>query len=310
MANEFLKAEKFASVAVTMLERELVLGRLVWTNHGIDFSGAKGDAVTLRIPARTTAREYDWRNDRSATITTDSLVEDSVNVNLNHDIYSAVAVTDEELTLDVESFGAQILDPQVRAVATDIDMRIASMIESAPYPTDATGTVTVEAGATWDGVVEARRLLNVNEVPNSNRVLLVGSNFEAALLKDDKFTDVDRSGSSSALRDATLGRLGGFTIVTSTAINPDSAYAFVPSAFLVATRAPAIPAGAPYGAGASFAGYAMRWVRDYESQRLQDRSVVSTFAGFNIMLDQVAPGNTSDPKVLKRAVKLELAPLG
>lgn len=304
MANEFLKPEVIANTTLGMLERELVLGQLVWTNHGINFAGAKGDAVTLRIPARTVAREYAWRNDRTDSIVTDELTEDSVNVNLNHHIYNAVNVTDEELTLDIDNFGARVLDPQVRAIATELDGRIGAMIEDAPY---VGAPIEVTADNPHDGITDAFTALNVNHVGRAGRVLLAGSNFEAALIKSRQLADVSQSGSDGALREATVGRISGFTVVGSTLIDPDSAYAFVPSAFLVATHAPVIPAGVAFGSGASHAGYAMRWIRDYDSAHAQDRSMVSTFAGFNIMLDQPEPGNTTDPKVLKRAVKLVLA---
>ena len=45
----------------------------------------------------------------------DELTETKVDVTLDTAVYSAVPVTDEELTLDITDFGAQILEPQVRA---------------------------------------------------------------------------------------------------------------------------------------------------------------------------------------------------
>lgn len=312
MANTFLKPEVIAATSVGMLERELVLSNLVWTSHGLDFAGAKNDTVTLRIPARTTAREYTWRADRATEgdIVLDNLSEDSVAVTLDRDIYNAIPVTDEELSLDITDFGSQILDPQVRAVATYMDAQVANMIETAPYGAEGVGTVTAYTGdgekATLAAITSARKLLNRNEVPAGGRVLLVGSDYEENLLSSGALTDVSQSGTDGALREATVGRIRGFDVVTSTAIDPASAYAFVPSAFLLATRAPAIPAGASFGAGASHAGYSMRWIRDYDANKLRDRSVVNTYAGFQTMLDQPTPGDTVGAKILKRAVKLVL----
>ena len=305
MANTFLKPEVIANASVGMLERELVLSNLVWTSHGIDFTGAKNDTVSLRVPARTTAREYAWRNDRSSDIVLDELTETSVPVTLNRDIYSAVAITDEQLTMDIKDFGGQVLDPQVRAVATYLDNQVATLIQGATYGAEGVGTITVvvntdnpdAANAPLKSITKARKLLNKNEVPMEGRTLLVGSDFEEYLLNSGSLTDVSQSGSDGALREATLGRLRGFNVVTSTAIAPDTAYAFVPSAFLLATRAPAIPAGATSGAGASFAGFSMRWLRDYDPMKLRDRSVVNTYAGMQVMTDGGA---------LKRAIKLQL----
>ncbi|WP_172384858.1 P22 phage major capsid protein family protein [Streptomyces sp. MNP-20] len=298
MANAFLKAEVIAATALGLLEREMILSRLVWSNAGFDFTGAKADTVTVRIPASTTAREYEWRNERPTDIVLDSLAEDSITVTLNKDIYSAVAVTDEELTLDIKDFGSQVLQPQVNAVAKAVDTGVATMIEGAAYGTP---TVTLDAKDPWEGIVDARAALNKNEVPQEGRTLLVGADVETALLKSKRLSDVATSGSDSALRNATVGRLAGFDVVVSNAIKPRAAYAFVPSAFVLATRAPAIPAGVTSGSSQSYGGLSMRWIRDYDAAKLRDRSILNLYTGFNVMTDKVGSG-----KKLVRAVKLDM----
>ncbi|MEU7636558.1 P22 phage major capsid protein family protein [Streptomyces sp. NPDC039016] len=297
MANSFLKSEKIAAMALGLLEWEMILSRLVWTNGGFDFTGAKNDTVTIRIPATTTAREYEWRNDRSSDIVLDELAEDYTTVQLNKDIYSAIAVTDEELTLDIRDFGSQVLQPQVNAVAKAIDTGVASMIEGANYA----NTVTVDEADPWLGIVDARATLNKANVPTEGRTILMGADVETALLKSGRINDVSKSGSDSALRSATLGRLAGFDLVVSNAISPRAAYAFVPSAFVLATRAPAIPAGVTSGSSQSYNGLSMRWVRDYDAAKLRDRSILNVYAGYNVMTDKV--GNA---KKLVRAVRLDM----
>ncbi|AUG87139.1 major head protein [Streptomyces phage Attoomi] len=299
MANAFLKAETIAATALGLLEREMVLSNLVWSNAGFDFTGAKADTVTVRIPATTTAREYEWRNDRSADIVLDSLAEDSITVTLNKDIYSAIAVTDEELTLDIKDFGAQVLQPQVNAIAKAVDTGVATMIEGATYGTP---TVTLDPADPFLGLVDARAALNKNNIPQEGRTFLMGADVETALLKSGRINDVSKSGSDSALRNATVGRLAGFDLVVSNAIAPDAAYAFIPSAFVLATRAPAIPAGVTSGSSQSYNGLAMRWIRDYDAAKLRDRSILNVYAGYNVMTDKVGAS-----KKLVRAVKCDLA---
>ncbi len=299
MANAFLKAEVIAATALGLLERELVLSNLVWANAGFDFAGAKNDSVTIRVPAVLDAREQDWRAANPADIVLDNVTESSLNVSLNKDIYSAVQVTDEELTLDIKDFGAQILQPQVSAVARAIDTGVANLIQGATY----NSTVTLDAADPWSGVIDARAALNKQNVPFASRTLLVGADVETALLKSERISKVDQSGADSALRDATLGNLGGFKVVTSNTIDPKSAFAFVPSAFVLATRAPAIPGGVAFGASQSYNGLSMRWIKDYDSAKLRDRSIVNIYAGFNVMTDKL---NGTGAAKLLRAVKLTL----
>ncbi|GAB7185925.1 hypothetical protein ATKI12_5756 [Kitasatospora sp. Ki12] len=299
MANQFLKAETIAATALGLLERELVLANLVWNNAGFDFTGAKNDSVTIRVPAVLDAREQDWRATNPADIVLDSLAESSIDVKLNKDIYSAVQITDEELTLDIKDFGSQVLAPQVNAVARAIDSGVANLIQGAPYKS----TITLDPKDPWSGVIDARATLNKQNVDFKERTLLVGADVEVNLLKSERLSKVDQSGDDSALRDATVGKIAGFNVVTSNAIDPTSAYAFVPSAFVLATRAPAIPGGVAFGASQSYNGLSMRWIKDYDSAKLRDRSIVNIYAGFNTMLDK--PDGRGNPALL-RAVKLTL----
>ncbi|MEV7925313.1 P22 phage major capsid protein family protein [Kitasatospora sp. NPDC088779] len=304
MANQFLKAETIAATALGLLERELVLANLVWNNAGFDFTGAKNDSVTIRIPAVLDAREQEWRANAPADIVLDSLTESSIDVKLNKDIYSAVQVTDEELTLDIKDFGSQVLAPQVNAVARAIDNGVAALVEGATY----TNTITIDPKDPWSGVIDARAVLNRQNVDFKDRTLLVGSDVETNILKSDRLSKVDQSGDDSALRDATVGKLAGFNVVTSNAIDPTTAYAFVPSAFVLATRAPAIPGGVAFGASQSYNGLSMRWIKDYDSNKLRDRSIVNIYAGFNVMTDPLRTGKPADKgkTALLRAVKLTL----
>lgn len=306
MANSFLKPEVIAATALGLLQREVVLPRLVWNDAISDFAGAKNDTVSIRVPGRLQAREYGWRNNRSSEIVLDELTETKIDVTLNHDIYSAVAVTDEELTLDIADFGVQVLSPQTYAVARTVEDLLVTTIEGATYAT----TITVNEDDPWGGVVEARTALNKAEVPRDGRTLLVGADFEGAMLKQDLLKRVDESGSDDALREAMIGRYAGFNVVGSNAIDPRTAYAFVRSAFIFAMRAPMVPSGVVFGQSMSDQGIAMRWIRDYDAARLRDRSVLNTFVGSAVVMDNTAAAGDPENLELVRAVKLQLAGSG
>jgi hypothetical protein len=299
MANTFIKPTVVNRTAIGLLLREVVLPHIVWTNGVGDFAGAYNDTITIRIPARAVARKRTLRgvgNDR--IITLDTLTEDSIAVQLTDDVYSAVPVTDEELTLDITDFGVQILAPQVRAVVEQLENDIAAMIQGADYET----TITSGAGAgdTWIAYVAARKALNMANVPMAGRTLVGGAGWEAALLTDPQFSRFDYTGDSgaSALRDARIGRIGGTDFVTSNALREGEAYLFHKSAFIFANRAPVVPAGVPFGNSQSSESLALRWIRDYDAMSLTDRSVINSFAGYKAVED---PGDG-----MVRAVRLLL----
>jgi hypothetical protein len=321
VANSFLKPEVIAAAALGLLERELVLPRLV-TRMGInDFRGAADDTVTIRVPARTTAREYEWRT-RVSPIVLDELSETSVAVTLSKHPYSAVAVTDEELTLDITSFGEQVLRPQIRAVAEKLETYVYSAMDGADlhWPVIAPGAGDSPGGggttAEYDNdakdilvaLVEARRRLNVKNVPVAGRVIVVGADIEAILLNGSQLLDASAAGSDGALRDAQIGRLYGMPIFTSNALPTDEAWVFHPSAFVLANVAPTVPEGVTMGSSQSFEGLAMRWIRDYDPNYLRDRSVVSAFAGYASVEEDPDPtASVGDQVENVRAIKINLS---
>src|SRR5690606_22357644 len=299
VANTFLKAEKIANFSLGVLEREIVLPALVWRDAGGSFKGAAGDTITIRVPARTTARTRDLRGTRqynasvgspatnvagAGIITMDELTETSVDVTLDTAAYSAVPITDEELTLDIVDFGAQIAEPQIRAVAEAIENAVASEMTGATYAT----TIEIPEDTTdpFDYIVDARVALNKANVPMSERRLVVGSDFEGLLLKSDELHQVDKAGTDSALRDATIGRLAGFPeVVVSNALPSNVGFAFHRTAYVLNMQAPAVPEGATYGSSRSAFGLAMRWIRDYDFRNVQDRSLFDVYFGTNHVVD-------------------------
>lgn len=289
MAHSFLKPTAVVDTAIKLLQREIVLPQLVWLNGIGDFAGKYQDTITIRVPARTSANRRTFRGTGSArNLITSDLTENAIPVTLDHDVYHAVVLTDEELTYDIQDFGSQVLNRQVRAVAEDLENGLASTIAGANYAQN-NMIVPVTASTLWDGIVDARRKLNDKYIDRSGRVLVVGSAVEAAFLKSDTFKRYDSVGETpnSALRDATIGSVAGLDVVVSDALLPGDAYMFHPTAFIMATRPPAAPRGASFTSSASAAGLAIRWLMDYDYASTSDRSLVDTFVGYQSVVDPV-----------------------
>lgn len=306
MANVYLKAEKIAAASLGLLEREIVLPALVWRNAGGSFVGAAGDTITMRVPARTIARSRTLRGARGTAsegngiIQMDELTEHSVDVTLDEAIYSAVPTTDEELTLDITSYGEQILAPMVRAVAEGLENKLAEEMTGAAYTAANTATIpkmkladgtTDNPGQVYDvfrGLARVRKIMNMANLPQNDRIIVVGPGMEEAFLNDSHLNHYDQSGDSNALRDATLGRIAGFNqVVVSNALPENFGVAFHRSAFVLNLQAPVVPSGVTFGSSQAYAGLAMRFIRDYDFRNVQDRGMVDLYAGTNIVADGV-----------------------
>jgi P22 coat protein - gene protein 5 len=278
MAHTFIKPESIVSMGLGMLRRELLLPRLVQRVAFDDFVGIKNDTVNIRIPARLNAREYGWRNDRTDGIVTDDITELSIPVTLDKHPYLAVALTDEQLKMDIRDFGAQVLEPEIRGVAEKLESYIAAKLASANY--SKTVTYNANTGDFHKALISVRKELNKAFVPSAGRVVVLGANVEESVLNEATFKKVDQSGSDSVLREAVIGRVAGFTVIGNVnSIDPDACYAFHQSAFGFANAAPLVPGGAAFGATLTSDGFAMRWIKDYDADHMRDRSVVDAFAG-------------------------------
>lgn len=294
MPNTFLKPSIIVSAALERLRRELVLPRLVTRKGLADFRGALNDTINIRVPANLAARDYEWRT-RTNPIVLDTIAETSVPVALDKHPYSAVAVTDEELTLDIEDFVRQVLEPQVIGVAEKLEGYIATTMQAVTSFGTTTyykDTVTYTEQAVpkteprfYNALLNVRKLMNDNNIPKTDRIVLVGSGIEKAALGEDAFRKDSEAGDNTALRAAFLGRVAGFDVFATNSLPVNFGVAFHRSAFVFANVAPEVPAGVSFGASRSESDLALRWIRDYDPNYLRDRSVISSFAGSAFVAD-------------------------
>src|SRR5690606_9556611 len=113
----FLKPEKIAAQGLGLLQLEILLPNFVWCNPGGDTRGAKADSITLRVPSKTRAkhREFGAARVEGESLSQYSRLSDfGVDVKLDTVVYNSLPITDEQMTLDIASFGTKILNPQVR----------------------------------------------------------------------------------------------------------------------------------------------------------------------------------------------------
>lgn len=313
MANDFIKAEQVVAQMLGVLERDTVLAQFTWRDLGADrFKGAKNDTVTLKVPAFVEARTRVMRGGQPIIV--DELTETSVDVKLDTHVYKAVGVSDEEMTLDITNFGEQVTAPAMGGVVRKVDALVGAEMAGATPEV----IVDLDEDDPYLGLVDARLSLNNHSVPPSQRFLAVGSNVEGAILKSDRLSKFDTSGSSEALREAIIGRIAGFTAVTAIGLDPDVAIAAHRTAFPLALVAPEVPAGASWGEKRTYRGLQLRTLRDYDptgSNGPVDRLLTDSFMGVATTLDRgvidddgrfVASEDGEDDPILVRAVKLTL----
>lgn len=294
MANTILKAEKIVEAAWLLLQREIVLPATVYRDFSKDdYRYTKNDTITLGVPAVMEARRRTLRS--TDALVFDEFAESSVDVKVDQHVYKGIRVTDENLTLDIKSFARQVLAPQMRAVAENLEELVVEGLTAAAADAYA-DPVDWDASNPYGAALRARAALNEMNVPRSDRFLVVGSDIEVSMLEDDHFSRADVGGEAqavSALREASLGkRVAGFTVLSSNALAPDQAFAYHRTALAFAQFAPDVPMGASAGSTIQSEGMGMRYIRDYnptDANGPADRSLVDCFAGVSSVSDTDNP---------------------
>ena len=296
-----LTAKGIASVEAALLTRSLVLPNTVTIVPGGEYAGPNGDTITVRVPQPESART---QSTRGAEITYDDITEIPVDVQLAH-LYHGKLISDEERTLDLESFAAQIGRVQIAAVATGAEDELATVMNN--LTADAEYAATADAGNTRAGILVAREFLGRENAPAGDRWLAVSPEIASRLLSVADFVKVNEAGSSTALRQAVIGTIFGLTVVESSALAAGTACAYHQSGFAFANRVPVAPNGASESATFSEGGVGVRHIFQYVPDKLSDASVVSTFAGAAAVVDEPDSGSGTQAR---RYFKLTTADSG
>lgn len=302
MAFTAVKATRVVRTGLGLLQADLLLPNFVWRDAGGDFAGAANDTINLRVPATALARTVALRTTGAGRQRVmDDLAEATIPLQLTTDVYHGTSIDDEQMELDVEDFGAQILLPQTSAVARGIESAVAANMVGATYATALTFADTDDPA---DVFVDARKALNVAQIPFTDRYCVCGTDVESWILKSDSLTRFDMSGSTETLREAVIGRLRGFNTYVSYSLPATSIFWFHRTAYVLALRAPRVPRGASFGASQTYQGISMRWIMDYDADFSRDRSICNVYTGSNVIKDYPLDDyDRSGPTSFVRAVK-------
>ncbi|HET7664599.1 MAG TPA: P22 phage major capsid protein family protein [Mycobacterium sp.] len=293
-----LTSGHISAVALELLTRSLVLPATATAIPGGEFAGSNGDTITVRVPQPGSART---QGSAGSTITYDDVTEIPVTVQLSH-LYHGKLVSDEELSYKLEDFARQITRVQVAAVATAAEDKLATVMNNLTEDDEFAATAT--DADTIATILGAREQLSKNSAPADDRWLACSPEIITRLLSVEQFVKANEAGNDSALRNAIVGRIFGFTVVESAGLEAGSAVAYHRSGFAFANRVPVQPRGANDSSTASAGGIGLRHIFQYVPDKLSDASVVSTFAGAAAVYEDGTGSNGTDNK---RWIKLGTA---
>ncbi|MBO1414466.1 P22 phage major capsid protein family protein [Streptomyces sp. FH025] len=322
-ANAFQNPDKLVQAALANLKDSVVLANMFDRRAASEFVNATGQVINIRRPARLKGAEeaIDAKrkfNDASTWIQSENLNEGLLSVKLDTHAYSAVDLSDAELSLDLLSFGEQVMVPQIDSITERLENKVASAMTEFPevataakIPTDLTKAASDEQAGQMirKALARLRVQLNKENIPAEGRTVVLGSEAAFYLLNSSSILNAsEHADGGAALKESTLGRVHGFRLVESTndVLNPMGIYAFHRSAIQLVSGAPSVPESAQ-GGRQSAEGFALRWIKDYNSGAAMERSFLSSYWGATLVTDlKKGETNWQDPKniVKVRGVKV------
>jgi len=201
VTNTFISVKEFARQMLPRLIENLVFPNLIHKDYSEAFVDGKGATIQVEKPNLYTASEFV----QATGIVPQATTKQSVEVELDHlaDVsleFSAIQRAVSTGNLESEIEGAAL------ALAQKINSDGLLLYKDIPYWTGA-------AASTPDALsdfTEPRKMLNDHKVPMSMRRAVWDTAAEAKFLLIDSVVEADKSGTTQALREGSIGRLMGF----------------------------------------------------------------------------------------------------
>ena len=210
MANNFITVKEIARRTLPRLVENLVFPNLIHKDFSNDFVPGKGAQIQVKKPVVLKAEEFDETtgtkaqdvNEQSVTVTLDKLATVDVQ-------FGAI-----EHAVNVDSLDRLFIEPAATALAQKINNDGLELYKDIPY---ICGTAGTTPGALKD-FADARKVLNANKVPTSDRVAVWDTEADAKFTTIDAIVHAEKSGSVQALREGSIGRIFGLDNYMSQAV--------------------------------------------------------------------------------------------
>lgn len=280
MANTFLTCQEIARQALPLLHDNLVFPALTYKDYSGEFQ-AKGDTIQVRKPAKFTANEF------NGTISTQDTTEGSVLVTLDKIADVSTVLTSKEMSLNIEDFTAQILQPAMMAIAEKINKDGLALYKDITNATGSAGTTP----STLADIAGAAKVLNQNKAPMEGRAAVWDAEALAAFQTLDAVVHAEKSGSTAALREGSIGRLLGVDNYMSQAVANDGEYTanlmFHKNAFAFVNRPLEVARGAESYV-TSFNGLSIRVTMAYDISTKKQTLSIDCLYGYKTLYPELA----------------------
>lgn len=215
MANEFLEVKNIARQTLPMLINNLVFPNLVYKDFSNDFVAGQGAKIQVRKPAKLVAKEFNEETGVEAQDVKDASVEVALDKLATVDVeFSAM-----QKAVNVDDLNRVFLEPAAVALAEKINNDGLDLYKFVPTSVGTAGTTP----AALTDLAAARKQLNAQKVPVAGRCAVWDTEADAAFSVIPAIVNAEKSGSTDALREGSIGRVMGLDNYMSQAVRQHTA---------------------------------------------------------------------------------------
>ena len=208
--NTFITIKNIARQLLPRLIENLVFPNLVHKDYSNDFVTGQGATIQVKKPVILEAKDFV----EADGVTAQDVKEQSVEVTLDKLATVDVEFGAIQRATNVDDLNRLFLEPAAVALAQKINSDGLGVYKDIIY----TGGTAATTPSALSDLTTARKLLNVQKAPVAPRYALWDPEAEAKFLELDTFVEADKSGTTEALRNGSLGRIMGFENFMSQAV--------------------------------------------------------------------------------------------
>ena len=285
MANTFISIQEIARQALPRLIENLVFPNLVHKDFSSDFVLGKGATVQVRKPVVLVANDFD----ASTGTTAQGITEQSETVTLDK-----LATVDAEWgavegATSVDDINRLFIEPAAYAIAEKINADGLALAKSAGNSL----TIGSAAGnvSGLDVFAAAGAALNKEKAPLTERYGIWSPKDTAAFQTIPALVNAEKSGTTEALRNGSIGKVFGIENYMAQGVATDSTNSvnvvFNKNAFAFVTRPLAAPSGVE-SYTTSYNGISLRVTRGYDMKYKKEMISMDVLYGYKVMYPKLA----------------------
>lgn len=210
MPNNFLEVKNIARQTLPRLMSNLVFPNLVHRDFSNDFVPGLGTKIQVKKPVKLIAEEFN----ESQGVKPQGVDEESVEVKLDKLATVDVEFSAIQRATNVDDLNRLFLEPAAVALAEKINNDGLDLYKFIPTAVGKAGTTPSEL----KDLANVRKQLNKQLVPVAGRVGVWDTEADAAFSTVPAIVNAEKSGSTNALREGSIGRVMGLDNYMSQAV--------------------------------------------------------------------------------------------